>query len=316
VRGSAALLGVVVALAAPGVARAYPWPLKPFDRPHPIRGAFGDPRYHLDVEGQISAFHFGVDIAAPDGTRVYAVEAGYVHARSASVAVESRSGRLFGYWHIHPVVRTGQHVRMHQLLGTVGKGWGHLHFAESFHGAYKDPLRPGALTPYFDRAAPTIDSVELFSPDGAALDPGPVTGAVDVIASIYELPPLAPPAPWQLARLTPAAIWWLLSGPEGVAESDLLADFEVGLPPNSLYTWIYAPGSYQNKADRPGRYLFWIAHDLDTTALPDGRYELTVFAENTRRRIGSRTITFVIANGIGSASARTPRLRPARTQPR
>jgi Peptidase family M23 len=315
VRGSAALLVLWIALCAPAGAGAYSWPLKPFDRAHAIRGAFGDPRYHLDVEGQVSAFHFGVDIAAPDGAAVYAVEPGYVHARSASVAVESASGRLFGYWHIRPVVRTGQHVRRHQLLGRVGAGWGHLHFAESFHGAYKNPLRPGALTPFFDHNRPTVDSIELLSPDGTPLDPSRVVGPIDLVASIYEVPPIAPPAPWQGARLTPAVIWWVLSGPDGASASDLVADFAVGLPPNALYSWVYAPGSYQNKADRPGKYLFWLAHGLDTTAFPDGRYRLTVYAENTRRRIGDASISFVTANGV-SIWLRTQRPRPGRPQPR
>ena len=63
----------LAALVVPAGAGAYSWPLKPFNRAHPIRGAFGDPRYHLDTEGSLSAFHFGVDIAAADGTRVYAV---------------------------------------------------------------------------------------------------------------------------------------------------------------------------------------------------------------------------------------------------
>ena len=288
--------GVLAALAAPYAAGAYSWPLKPFDRAHPIRGAFGDPRYHLDAEGSLSAFHFGVDIAAADGTRVYAVEPGYVHARHSDVSVQSRSGRLFGYWHIRPVVRTGQHVRRHQLLGYVAHGWGHVHFAESFHGAYKDPLRPGALTPFFDRIPPTIDSVELLGPEGAPVDPGHVTGSVDAVASIWDVPPLAPPAPWQVARLTPTQIWWVLNGPDGYVQSELVVDFATGLPPSSLYSWIYAPGTYQNKAFRPGRYVFWLLHGLDTTGLPNGRYELAVYAANARRRIGSTTFVFQTVN--------------------
>jgi len=39
----------------------YPWPLEPFDRPHPVRGYFNDPR----ISGSSRAFHFGIDIAAP-----------------------------------------------------------------------------------------------------------------------------------------------------------------------------------------------------------------------------------------------------------
>ena len=63
----------------------YSWPLKPFDQAHPVRGYFNDPR----ISGKSRAFHFGIDIAAPNGTPVYAVRAGVVHLegqRSLSIA--------------------------------------------------------------------------------------------------------------------------------------------------------------------------------------------------------------------------------------
>src|SRR5436189_5077890 len=68
-------------------ATAYSWPVKPFDRPHPVRGSFGDPRTVffgpptqrtlLSGAGSFQ-FHDGVDISAPGGTAVYPVEAGTV----------------------------------------------------------------------------------------------------------------------------------------------------------------------------------------------------------------------------------------------
>ena len=73
---------VALAIAVPVSAAAYPWPVEPFDRQHAIRGNFGDPR---TLRGSIDAagwnplsFHSGVDIQAPDGTPVYAVEGGEV----------------------------------------------------------------------------------------------------------------------------------------------------------------------------------------------------------------------------------------------
>jgi len=50
----------------------YGWPVEPFDRQHPVRGYFSDPR---DGEKR-STFHFGIDVAVPDGTPVFSVEAG------------------------------------------------------------------------------------------------------------------------------------------------------------------------------------------------------------------------------------------------
>ena len=71
-------------LLAPSGASAYSWPFKPFNKQHPIRGFFGDPRtvYEngilaggFDGPG-IFSFHQGIDISAPDGTPIYPVETG------------------------------------------------------------------------------------------------------------------------------------------------------------------------------------------------------------------------------------------------
>jgi len=293
------LFALSLALGASRTANAYPWPVKPFDKPHAIRGAFDDPRFHLGSEGALSAFHFGVDIAVRDGTPVYAVAPGYVRRRSnADVTVHRPSGRAFGYWHIRPVVRGGQHVRLHQLLGYVLPGWGHVHLAESYLGAYRNPLRRGALTPFRDRTRPTVASVELFSAAGRTLDLGHVAGSFDAVAQIYDTPPIAPRPPWDIARLTPSVIWWrLLRGGASVTDWNLVADFDFALMPAGIYGFLYAPGTYQNKGHRPGSYLFWLTHAFDTTTLPDGQYELQVLAEDTRFNLGWGKVDFTIANG-------------------
>lgn len=291
-------LVVLLALCAAQPAGAYGWPVKPFNKPHALRGAFDDPRFHLGAEGALSAFHFGVDIAARDGTPVYAVAPGFVRRRPADVTVRRKSGRAFGYWHIHPVVRGGRHVRLHQLLGYVLPGWGHVHFAETLDGSYRNPLRPRALTPFRDHTRPTVASVWLRSPDGPTLTTTHVAGSVDIEADIYDKPPIPPRRPWQVARLTPALIWWkILRGGERLTDWNLAVDFHFALMPASLYNWVYAPGTYQNKANRPGHYLFWVAHGFDTTGFADGTYQLEVLAEDTRGNTGSATLDFTIANG-------------------
>jgi hypothetical protein len=297
VRPSVLILVVAAALAAPAAAAAFGWPVKPFDRQHPIRSAFGDPRYHTDAESAISSFHFGIDIVAPDGTRVYAVEPGIAHAHPDHVKVVRGHGRAYEYWHIRPVVRSGERIRMHQFLGRIIKGWGHVHLAESFRGAYRNPLRRGALTPFHDRTVPTVDLVEMLGSDGLPVNPSHVTGFVDVVASAYDTSPIAPPAPWQNAHLAPATIWCVLSGPGIQTETSLVVDFGLRLPPNLLYPLVYAPGTYQNKANRPGRYLFWVLHTFDTSTLPDGSYQLEVEASDTRGNVGTRTFAFRTVNG-------------------
>src|SRR5881394_3082422 len=68
----------------PAVAAAYGWPLKPFDRQHPVRAFLNDPR--IGRRGS-HAFHFGIDIAAPDGTPVYSVTGGTLYLGHGSLAV-------------------------------------------------------------------------------------------------------------------------------------------------------------------------------------------------------------------------------------
>src|SRR2546423_1426573 len=97
----------------------YGYPVKPFDREHPIRGNFGDPRSQflgpptldtvLHGAGSFS-FHQGVDISAPNDTAVYPVIDGTVTtATPAWVRVTSSGGRAFEYWHIRPLVHVGRH---------------------------------------------------------------------------------------------------------------------------------------------------------------------------------------------------------------
>jgi murein DD-endopeptidase MepM/ murein hydrolase activator NlpD len=292
------LLVLTFALVSPNVASAYSWPLKPFNKSHAIRGTFGDPRFHLDAEGQLSAFHFGVDIAAPDGAPVYSVSSGVVVRRHHdSVTIGRTSGHRYGYWHIRPVVKSGRHIRRHQLVGYVLKGWGHVHFAESIRGSYRNPLRKGALTPFTDHTVPNIVSVQLMTTDGSPANTQRITGAIDITANVYDLPPVAPPPPWDVARLAPASVWWDLRDSTGaVLESNLAAYFDFALPAADLYSWMYAPGTYQNKPHRPGQYIFWLAHGFDTTNLANGSYTLDVLASDTRNNIGTASVALTIAH--------------------
>ena len=153
------------ALCAAAPALGYTWPVKPFKKMHALRGGFDDPRYHVGAEGALSAFHFGVDIAVRDGTPVYSVSSGWALRHNADVTVHrGPTDRAFGYWHIRPVVRNGQRVRVHQLLGYVRKGWGHVHFSESVGGIYVNPLRKSALTPYRDKTIPVVSAIRFVTP--------------------------------------------------------------------------------------------------------------------------------------------------------
>ena len=272
----------------------YSWPLQPFDRAHPVRGYFNDPR----ISGKSRAFHFGIDISAPNGTPVFAVRSGLVHLegkRSLSVA----DGDLdFGYWHVIPAVRHHQRVTKHELLGHVEAPWLHVHFAEHRNGVYRDPLRPGALSPWRDTTTPQVTKI-VFSRNGRVLSPAAISGAVDVIAEAHQMPPLAVPAPWHDLPLTPARVRWRVRRGGGTVRPwHTPIDFRGGLLPREAFARIYAPGTRQNRAGNPGRYRFYLAHRWSTNLLPDGHYLLDVDATDLYGNKGSRQLPFTIANNI------------------
>jgi hypothetical protein len=292
---------VLVALVAPGMAHAYGWPVKPFDRMHPIRGTFDDPRFHVapDLTWK-GTFHFGVDISAPDGTPVYAVESGVVVRGPDSVSLRRPNRREFGYWHIRPVVRSGMHVRLHQLLGYILPGWGHVHFAETVAGRYRNPLRNGALTPFRELNAPVVAAISVVGVEAHTLqaEGTNVSGTIALIADAYELPSIAPEPPWNRARLVPSVVRWRIIPGNGDPPTPwrTVADFRFRLFPASMYSTIYAPGTYQNKANRPGSYRFWLTQSLDTTSLPNGDYWIDVQAFNLHGAFGEDEITLTVAN--------------------
>src|ERR1700719_2068308 len=108
-----ACLVALLAVALPASAMAYGWPFRPFNKQHPIRGFFGDPRtvYEngvlagaFDSPGFFS-FHQGVDIAAPNGTAIYPVVSGIAHYLGAAVlnvdaGMYRGEDRVFQYFHI------------------------------------------------------------------------------------------------------------------------------------------------------------------------------------------------------------------------
>lgn len=94
--------------------------------------------------------HQGVDLAAPQGTPIYAAKAGRVaiasYNGSAGYHVEliHENGFASVYMHMTEyVVAKGDYVSQGQLIGYVGntgasKG-AHLHFGISWNGTYVNP---------------------------------------------------------------------------------------------------------------------------------------------------------------------------------
>lgn len=270
----------------------YGWPVRPFNRQHPIRAYLNDPRNgHYDAK----SFHFGVDISAPTGTPVYAVQAGEVFLQGKRKAVALKAGgHIFGYWHVKPAVRNHQAVRLHQLLGHIVNEGGvgdHVHFAERdpAHDRYLNPLRPGALGPYVDRTPPTVVSVE-FLRNGHELAADELTGRVDIVAEIVDTTPILVPAPWSHLPVTAARIGWSLGhGSRRVIAPRTVIDSDHMLP-GKMYDAIFAAGTTQNYVGAPGHYRYYLARGFRTSRLPSGTSRLRIEASDTR---GNRAVASV-----------------------
>ena len=283
----------VLALVVPAAASAYGWPIRPFYQQHLIRGYFNDPR----LSGDESGFHFGVDVSAPDGTPVYAIDPGTarVHGQTVSI-VPRRGGHRLSYWHVVPAVVKGQRVRRHQLIGHVVAGAEHVHLAEYKDGTYINPLRLGGLAPYIDDTVPQIPSLTFYS-GGRPIAPEAVTGTVDIAAEAFDTPPVAIPLPWNQAIFTPSLIRWrVVQGQNTIRQWETPVDFRTFLLPINLFTFVYAPGTFQNKAGRRGRYEFYLAHQFDTRVLPNGSYVLQVDALDEQENVGQALFAFTVRN--------------------
>ena len=100
-----------------------------------------------------------------------------------------------------------------------------------------------------------------------------------VVADVWDTPPPAPPAPWEGARLTPALVRWRVDdGPWRTA-----IDFRRTLLSPERFDEVYARGTWQNKPNRPGRYLIWLTHDLH---VPRGRHRIEVGAADLGGNVG------------------------------
>jgi hypothetical protein len=280
---------------------SYPWPVAPFEKAHPVRGNFGDPRtiFGSDGKGHFS-FHNGVDIAADDGTPVYPVVSGVVVERDPDLLiVQSADGRRFQYYHLVAAVRKGEHVvQSTTLLGVVRRGAHHVHLTEIRDAIVQNPLAPGHLTPYSDSLPPVVDAVSFLDADGATIQPDALKGLVDVIADAYDRPSLPVPGIWHDLPVAPAALAWQVDSLDGrtVIPERVTIDFRASEPDDPRFWNVYVRGTMQNFAvvgkrylyGHPGTYLYDVTpQPLDTRELDAGTYILTVTALDVCGNAGS-----------------------------
>ena len=231
------ILVAVLALVSAGSAQAYSWPLKPFNRQHPVGGNFGDPRMTFlltlgqnGLEGPGAfGFHNGIDIHAKPGTPVYPIASGRAHLLSGTaVAVRTPGRPTFQYFHLKLAVHNGQSVRRHKtILGYITVWAKHVHLSEIAHGRALNPLERGRIAPYVDTTRPRVSSVVFRDMHGHELSSLGAHGRIDVFADAFDLPEPLPAFTLRLP-VSPAEVSWTLRRAGGLprfqpAEQRLLA---------------------------------------------------------------------------------------------
>lgn len=308
-----------------GVSGTYGWPVKPFDRPHPVRGGFGDPRTVFSgpptADGVLHGagtfnFHDGIDISAPNGTAVYPVRDGRVTVASTDksrerVVVACSDGIVFEYWHITPRVRVGQWVRTDEtVLGTILRPAGHVHLTEVRGGRPVNPLAVGHLGPYVDATTPRVGAIGFRTDNGDDAMTSFVRGRIALVAEASDTPAMPVPGIWHGMPVAPALLTWRIQTWNGtvVVPEQIAADFRASIPPDSSFWSVYARGTFQNMAVfgrhysylQPGCFLFNLTKTpFDTNRLRDGVYDLVVTATDIRGHSGMLTQRFSVHNRPG-----------------
>lgn len=304
---------------APGssaTAAAYPWPIKPFETQHPIRANFGDPRTLFfntmltdGLQGPGSfRFHNGIDIMAAAGTPVYPVVSGRVHSLDGSaISVRTVDNRVFQYYHLVLKVRAGDDVVAGKtVLGYVTRAYQHVHLSEIRGMRVWNPLAPGGIAPYSDHTVPKVDAIDV-RPAGSLVPfaSESVCGRVSLVATARDTTPLPVPGLFARFPVSPALLTWSLAriGGKMYVRDVPVADFRTTLPLKRDFWNVYARGSYQNAARfsnrqyfTPGRFLYNLAHFVDTRTYPNGLYEVSVEVSDMRGNQSEAALQFKIAN--------------------
>ena len=294
--------------------------MKPFDQPHPIRGSFGDPRtlfrapptVHGMLRGDGSfAFHFGVDIATPDGTKVYPVLSGVVSKVTREwVAVDVGNGRVFQYWHIVAAVREGDARNAGKtVLGKTKDGFQPPPLLRAPGRPAVSPLRRGGLSPYTDTTVPTSKEITLRrQSDGRDLVPNLVRGKVQFVAEAYDRPELAIPAAVEQHACLPRED--RLADPAHDRPSrrpdEVARDVRVTIPRREHFWDYYARGTFQNMSVFAKHYSYGEPGLLPVQArqgrvrhadsLRDGVYDLVVTASDIAGNSSTTSLRFTVEN--------------------
>ena len=223
---------------------SYGWPVKPFHRQHPVRAFLNDPR--IGRNGG-TAFHFGIDVSAPDGTAVYAVEAGTVYFDSPA-RDRGRRARPLAQLRLlahrpgrqePPVRRPAPAARLHR------------------QGLGARPLRRAARR-HLRQPAARRRPRPVRRPDRARRSTPISLVGTDLVANAHDTPDPRVPGAWAAEPVTPGA------PPAGARRRAwrTAVDFRARMLPTAReFGQVYTPTTLQNHKGEPGCFSFYLARD-------------------------------------------------------
>ena len=284
------------------------WPFAPTESVHPIRGSFDEPR---------GPVHIGVDVEAPkDQAPVLAMQSGTVKNVEPDhfdvFPKQGPKGSYLQYWHVNllDTIHAGTAVKRREQLGTVKKGYLHVHVSEHAAGCgLVDPARPGGLLadPY-NREWPSIGPLSAmaagarafpslnlnqapadFTDPGRAVQLDDLSGTVDLRAAVTDTPKVRMQHNPQLP-LAPAAIRAFLAPAGNGHEHYTMRTIFDGsrLLPTGTPLWhIWAFGTYRlngcyySSDGACGMQMVWHVggpKGFNTKSVPNGSYKYCVEA--------------------------------------
>lgn len=259
---------------------SYPWPIAPMNQQHNISGTFGEFR-----SGPPIHFHNAVDIPAPEGTPVYAVEDGSVLWLGSGFNGGIRVGR-FAYVHVVPRsdLQLGDTVNEGEIVGYINSG-AHVHFKDGGGASFyplSNPLLQGELSPFDDPWGTNVYSVAFFNHYlGNHLNPDSLYGQVDIVAGALDT--------------TGSGTIGSNNGVYQIYYALFSADTQnVIVGPHRLVQFMYLPSTpvdevYYTPWSNNQNHYYIVTNSttktvgsLDLRHIPEGNYVLAVFASDTR----------------------------------
>ena len=253
-------------------------------KPHPVRGYFNDPR----ISGTSRAFHFGVDISAPNGTSVAVERQGTVTPRGRPCDLGGRPARVASSatGTLSRPSGTCQKVGRHELTGSHRSALAARPLRRAAGRQVPQPAaRRGPSGPGATRHVPASDAggVRARRDRNSTSNRRPRRSGRDRRGVRHAAGPRCR-GPWNDLPVTPAPP--TLARPPRPRRScgpgiHLWTSAETLLPQSALPAASTPPGDAADHAgEPPAFYRFFLAHTWSTTTLPDGPYRLEVEASD------------------------------------